>query len=142
MKAGIELTVFMESNFPDVFLSQFMQLFNEIRYLLKKELVLEWRQKYAISGIFLYVLSTIFIVYTSFIQVPKNVWNTLFWIIVLFASVNAVAKSFMQESGNRQLYYYTLANPLAVIISKIIYNLMLLLLLSLLSFAFFSFGGR
>lgn len=115
-----------------------MMLVKEISFLLRKEVLLEWRQKYAISGILLYVLSTVFVVYTSFKKVDPNVWNTLFWIIILFASVNAVAKSFVQENSNRQLYYYSLANPTAIILSKVIYNSGLLLFLSFLSFAVFS----
>lgn len=116
-----------------------MDLIKEIGWLLRKELRLEWRNKYAISGILLYVFSTIFIVYVSFIQIQPNVWNTLFWIVVLFASVNAIVKSFVQENSNRQLYYYSLANPTAIILSKMIYNTALLLLLSLLSWLAFSF---
>ncbi len=115
-----------------------MEIFAQIQALFSKELLLEWRMKYAISGIILYVLSTIFIVYTSFIQLQPKVWNTLFWIIVLFASVNAITKSFLQEAGDRKLYYYSLANPSAIILSKILYNSLLLLLLTLLSFAAFS----
>ena len=115
-----------------------MQLLREINILIRKELILEWRQKYAISGILLYVLSTVFVVYTASIEVKANLWNILFWIIVLFASVNANAKSFMQENSSRQLYYYSLVNPIAVILSKIIYNTILLLVLSLL--CFFVFG--
>lgn len=115
-----------------------MMIVNEIAFLLRKEILLEWRQKYAISGILLYVLSTVFVVYTSFKKVDPNAWNALFWIIILFASVNAIAKSFVQENSNRQLYYYTLANPTAIILSKVIYNSGLLLFLSLLSFAVFS----
>ncbi|MEO1627997.1 MAG: ABC transporter permease, partial [Bacteroidota bacterium] len=106
---------------------------------MRKEFVLEIRQRYAISGILLYVFSTVFIVYISFLDVPAKSWNTLFWIIVLFASVNAIAKSFIQESGNRQLYYYTLVDPTAIILSKIIYNTLLLSFLSLLSYLSFSF---
>ncbi|MEM9919604.1 MAG: heme exporter protein CcmB [Bacteroidota bacterium] len=121
-----------------LFLRDHMSLIKESIQLLRKEFVLELRQRYAISGILLYVLSTVFIVYTSFIQVPGSVWNTLFWIIVLFASVNAIAKSFMQEAGNRQLYYYTLANPSAIILSKIVYNILLLLVLTFLSYGAFS----
>ncbi len=113
-------------------------MLKEIFFLLKKDLTLEWRQKYAISGILLYVFSTVFVVYTSFIRVQPNVWNVLFWIILLFASVNAIVKSFVQENGNRQLYYYQLANPTAVILSKIIYNSLLLLLLSFLTYGLFS----
>ena len=106
---------------------------------LRKEILLELRLRYAISGILLYVLSTVFIVYISAVKVEPPVWNILFWIIVLFASVNAITKSFQQESGNRQLYYYVLANPRAVILAKAIYNTLLLLALTLLTYGFFSF---
>lgn len=115
-----------------------MNVFQEIRFLLHKELKLEFRQKYAISGILLYIFSTIFVVYVSAIQANGKEWNVLFWIIVLFASVNAVAKSFVQESGHRQLYYYSLVNPIAIIISKMIYNTLLLLALSFLAYGVFS----
>jgi len=115
-----------------------MSILRQTGRLLHKELLLEWRQKYAISGIFLYVVSTVFIVYTAASSLGENAWNSLFWIVILFASVNAITKSFFQESGNRQLYYYTLTDPLAIILSKIIYNTVLLLLLTLLSYAAFS----
>lgn len=111
-----------------------MQLLAEIIHLIKKEILLEWRQKYAIGGILLYVVSTVFIVFIVSIDIPNAVWNILYWIIILFASVNAVVKSFVQENSNRQLYYFQLAQPLAIILSKIIYNIFLLLLLSLLTY--------
>ncbi len=103
--------------------------------LLRKEILLEFRQRYAIGGILLYVVSTVFVVYLSFQQVKPPVWNALFWIISLFAAVNAVAKSFMQESGKRQLYYYSLASPIAIIYSKIFYNTLLLSILAVLTYA-------
>lgn len=115
-----------------------MNLIKEIIELLKKELILEWRQKSAVSGIILYVFSTIFVVYLTFITVDGRTWNALIWIILLFASVNAVAKSFIQENSQRQLYYYTIANPLAIIFSKIIYNILLLMVIGLLAFGTFS----
>ncbi len=106
-----------------------MSLWTEIWFLLGKEVKLEWRQRHALSGIVLYVLSTVFIVFISFQQISPQLWNVLFWIIMLFASINAVVKSFVQESGNRQLYYYQLANPVAILLSKTLYNTLLLLLL-------------
>jgi heme exporter protein B len=113
-------------------------MLSEIWFLLRKDITLELRQKYAISGILLYVLSTVFVVYLVFVQLNPRVWNAMFWIIILFASVNAVTKSFMQESGYRALYYYSIANPIAVIISKIIYNTLLLGFMTLLTFGFLS----
>lgn len=107
-------------------------------HLFKKELLVEWRQKYAISGILTYVLSTVFVIYVAFVQMSPRVWNVLFWMILLFSSVNAIAKSFVQESSARQLYYYSLAHPLAVLFSKLFYNILLLLVLNVLVVLSFS----
>lgn len=112
-----------------------MNWIRQIGWLLRKEWLLEFRMTYAISGILLYVLSTVFIVYVAFIKVQPNVWNVLFWIILLFAAVNAIVKSFVQENGNRQLYHYILADPIAVILAKMLYNILLLLVLSGLTWA-------
>jgi heme exporter protein B len=65
-------------------------------------------------------------------------WNALFWIILLFSSVNAVAKSFVQEQQGRQLYYYMIASPESIILSKIVYNTGLTLILALLGYGVFS----
>jgi heme exporter protein B len=111
-----------------------MTLFSEIAFLLKKETLLELRQKYALGGILLYVASTVFVVKLSFLKTEPDVWNALFWIISLFASLNAVVKSFVQENSARQLFYYQLANPTAIILSKIIYNIGLLLVLNILTY--------
>ncbi|CAA6807707.1 MAG: ABC transporter involved in cytochrome c biogenesis, CcmB subunit [uncultured Aureispira sp.] len=116
-----------------------MNILTETKHLLLKEIRLEFRQKYAISGILLYVISTVFVVYITLGQeVGGAIWAALFWIIVLFASVNAIAKSFVQESPRRQLYYYSLSNPASVILAKMIYNALLLLAISFLAFFVFS----
>ena len=115
-----------------------MKLITEIRYLLKKEMVLEWRSKYALNGILLYVVSTVFVCYLSFKTTPPLVWNALFWIIMLFAAINAITKSFVQESKGRLLYYYQIASPQAIIIAKIIYNMLLMILMSTIALFFYS----
>jgi heme exporter protein B len=119
-----------------------MIFLRQVYALLYKELLLEWRSNYAISGILLYVLATVFVVYQVFIRLEPNVWNAMFWVVLLFAAVNAVVKSFVQESGARQLYYYVLADPLAVLGAKMIYNALLLLVISFLIWAGFSFLGN
>jgi len=114
-----------------------MKLFSQVKFLIRKEIVLEWRSKYAFNGILLYVISTVFVCFLAFKSIQPITWNALFWIIMLFASVNAITKSFVQESAGRQLYYYSLASPQAVILSKIIYNIMLMLLLSVIALGFY-----
>lgn len=116
-----------------------MDLFSQIKFLIRKEIMLEWRSKYAFNGILLYVVSTVFVCYLAFREISSApTWNALFWIIMLFASVNAITKSFIQESRGRQLYYYTITGPQAIIISKIIYNILLMLLLSIIALGFYT----
>lgn len=115
-----------------------MDLLSQVKYLIKKELLLEWRSKYALNGVLLYVVSTVFVCFLSFVSIDKITWNALFWIIMLFASINAVAKSFLQESRGRQLYIYTIASPLALIIAKTLYNVMLMTLLTCIALLFYS----
>jgi len=110
----------------------------EIKELVRKDLLLELRQKYAINGILLYVVSTIFVVQLCYGRViDENAWIALFWIILLFAAFNAVSKSFVQESAARRLYYYMLAPAVSVVLSKIIYNALLMLILGALSLLVF-----
>ncbi len=117
-------------------------ILNEIHVLVKKELHLEWRQRYALHGLILYLASTIFICYLSFKAKQQALspitWNTLFWIIMLFIAINAIGKSFTQESTQRNLFYYTLVSPEAIIYSKIIYNSLIMIGISLVGFFFYS----
>ena len=113
-------------------------LLNEIKYLIEKEIKLELKQKYVLNGILLYLISTIFVTYLAFDRViDVETWNSLFWIILLFVAVNGISKSFVQESPARHLYYYTIASPQAILLSKVLYNLLLMSILSVLSFSFF-----
>ena len=111
---------------------------NAIRALLQKDLLLELRQQYTLYGIILYVVTTIFVVYLSMGQPEDYVWNGLFWIIQLFVCVNAVAKSFLQESGGRMLYFYSITSAKDFVLAKLIFNVVLMLLMSLLSLAVFT----
>lgn len=117
-------------------------IFKELLVLIQKEFKLEWRQKFAIQGLILYLASTIFVCYLSFKTKTQSIhpitWNTLFWIIILFVAINAVGKSFTQESKNRDLFYYTAVSPEALIYSKIIYNSLILLAVSLVGFFFYT----
>lgn len=116
-----------------------MNLLREVKTLVHKDLILEWRSKHAINSIFLYVVSTVFVCYQAFKTVDDTlIWNALFWIILLFASINAISRSFVQESQYRQLYYYSITGPKAIILSKIIYNTILMVFLSIIAYTTYS----
>lgn len=112
-----------------------------IKILLYKEFILELRRKSVISGIALYLLSLIFICYLTFSlrhnSINEATWSALFWLTILFSVVNTVAKSFIGEKKGLAIYYYSIASPQTIIISKIIYNTILCFVLSLSGYMLF-----
>jgi heme exporter protein B len=117
-----------------------MSLLSQTASLIKREILLEQRQKYAFYGVLLFVVSTVFVAKFSF-KGLKDVptWNALFWIILLFASVTGVARSFAQETRGRLLYLYTIADPRAIFLAKLIYNILLMIILGFLGLLIYSF---
>lgn len=105
--------------------------------LIKKDLLLEIRQQYTFYGVVLYVASTIFVLYLAMGSPEEKVWNGLFWMIQLFICINAVAKSFLQESRGRMLYFYCIAGARDFVISKLIFNAALMLVMSIFSLLLF-----
>jgi len=112
--------------------------FKHISTLIKKDLLLEVRQQYSFYGILLYIIATIFVLYMTIQQPEPKVWNGLFWVIQLFICINAVAKSFLQETRGRMLYFYSIVNPRDFILAKLVFNSVLMLLMSFLSIILFS----
>lgn len=111
---------------------------NQLISLVKKDLLIEWRQKHTLFGVLLYVGATVFAVYIMNGQPEVKVWNALFWITQLFVAVNSVAKSFLQEHPNRFRYYFTVVKPTTFLLAKMLYSMVLMLGISLISLFLFS----
>ena len=111
---------------------------NPVFTLLKKDFLLELRQQHTFFGILLYVASTIFVLYLAMGQPESTVYNGIFWMIQLFVCVNAVAKSFLQESKGRMLYFFSITSPVSFIIGKLIYSTIVMLLMVIVSLILFT----
>ncbi|MEY3945383.1 MAG: hypothetical protein RJB03_89 [Bacteroidota bacterium] len=110
-----------------------MNSYSQYLSLLKKEILLESRQQHTLYGVILYIASTVFVIYLTMESPDAETWNTLFWITQLFICINAVAKSFLQESRGRMLYYYTIASPTLFMLAKLSYNVLLMLAMNLIN---------
>lgn len=111
--------------------------------LFKKELTLEFRQKSSIGGVLVYVVGTIFVSALCLKgRLDKPTWNALFWIISLFTSVTISGKSFLKETGGQALFNYLHYSPQQFIFSKVLYNMVFMLCLSLITFFFYGFFIR
>src|SRR5690348_14104083 len=117
-----------------------MTLTRHIISLFKKDLLLEIRQQYSFYGILLYIGATIFVLFMTIGDAASDpdVWNGLFWVIQLFICINAVAKSFLQESKGRMLYFYSIAGPRDFVLAKLLFNSVLMLVMSTLSLLLFA----
>ncbi len=106
----------------------------EIAALLRLEVALDLRQRAAWAGMLLYVVSAVYVAYLAVKGgMGTATWNALFWIILLFAAFNALARSFQREDAGRQLYLYTLVDPRSVVLARALYNAVTMVVLSLLS---------
>lgn len=113
-------------------------MIKRILALLKKDIMLELRRQHTFYGILLYIASTVFVLFLSMPDSPDaNIWNSLFWVIQLFVCVNTVAKSFLAESRGLMLYYYSITSPVEFIIAKLLFNVILMLIMSTISLLLF-----
>ncbi len=118
--------------------NRLLNSFNQYTSLLKKELLLETRQQHTLYGVMLYIASTVFVLYLTMDAPDSDTWNALFWITQLFICINAVAKSFLQEARGRMLYYYSITSPVVFILSKLTYNVILMVLMSTINLLLFT----
>jgi heme exporter protein B len=100
--------------------------------------LLEIRQQYSFYGIILYIGATVLVLQAAINEPEAIVWNGLFWVIQLFICINAVAKSFLQETKGRMLYFYSIASPTDFVLAKLLFNSLLMLVMSLLSVLLFT----
>jgi len=91
-----------------------------------KELSIEFRQKYAVGSVFLFAATIVYLVYKVFNNVTTLEWGIMLWIITLFAGLNAIVKSFVQEKRETYFYYYTLFDATELLVAKMLYNFVFL----------------
>lgn len=109
-----------------------------IKALTTNEIRLEFHSKHTIGAVLLFVFSSTFLAYLAFKQIDSPlIWNGIFWLMILFASINGTASSF-KESQGQGLYLYSLVSSRELIFSKIIFNAVLLIIITFLCLFFYS----
>ena len=109
--------------------------FNRIFHLVLKEASQEWRNKSLLASMLIYVLGATFIVYYAFQgNIEFDIWAAVFWIIILFSSVNILGKSFDKEVKDQYYYLRSIVRPVELVLSKMIYNAILIFLFELIIF--------
>lgn len=115
-----------------------------IAALITRELKTEWRNRNVLAGLLLYSFSSILLIYfliyyssSSVEALPVLARTMIFWLILLFSSVNAVSGSFFREQDGHFLYHYYTLSPEKYLIVKFLVNALLGLLLTVFSVLIF-----
>lgn len=99
--------------------------------LVKLFFVLEWRQKYAVQGVIVQMFASVILIFLCLNLIEIQVWNALFWLMILFNTMNNIARGFISESEGKMIYYHSICKAESLILSKIIFNSLVSLFLLL-----------
>lgn len=115
-------------------------MLKQIADIVLLNLRLEWQQRQSYFAILIYVLSTVYLTFLVFngIMTPET-WNSFFWVIFIFAAVQAAYRSFHFEANQRFLLYFGMVSPQVLILGKILYNFVYLAFIGLFTTLLFVF---
>ena len=99
--------------------------------MIRKDLMLEWKQKYALGGILVYLITSVFILYLTLEKIRPNKWNALLWLTILNSTLSYVSKNFLQENSSRMMYFKQIVSPVDYILSKIFSSIFVVSILSI-----------
>lgn len=108
--------------------------------ILKKEITQELRTKYAFNTLLAFTgAALLLILFTlSAQQLDDQPKSGLVWIIILFAAMTGMMRSFVHESEKKTWALLQLhANPAEIYTGKLIYNFLFLLILHIFTFFFY-----
>jgi heme exporter protein B len=111
-----------------------------------KDITSEWKTRYAINAVFMFVLSTVTMIAISTMdeRITTGIAAGLLWIILFFSAMTGLSKSFVSEEERGTALLLRLStDSSAVYVGKLLFNILLTTLLfgiAVLAFFFFVAG--
>lgn len=105
--------------------------------MIKIEAAADMRKPVVLAAAGLQILSVALLCYLSNPLITGKLWNSLFWLSIVFTTLQAVSKSFVGVSRARWIYLNQLASPAAIILAKILYGWVIMLGLSMINLVIF-----
>ncbi|MEX0647665.1 MAG: heme exporter protein CcmB [Balneolaceae bacterium] len=110
------------------------------RSILKKEITQELRTRYAVNTLLAFTGAALLLILFTLRaqQLDPTPKSGLVWIIILFAAMTGMMRTFVQETEKKTWALLQLhANPADVFLGKLAYNFLFLLLLHVFTFFFY-----
>jgi heme exporter protein B len=102
--------------------------------VLAKECRSEWRTRYGLNASLLFAITTLVVVSFAVGRLPDrtDLLSALLWVVLLFASLAALAHTFVREvDGHTMTFLRLVASPTAIARGKLLFNLLFLVLLEI-----------
>lgn len=113
--------------------------------VLRKDLLIEFRTRYGLSAIVMFLLVTVAIVMFSLPgeQISPSTMSALFWIALFFGAMTGLSRSFIAEEERGTSFLLRIYAPSeSVFFGKLAFNLLLMLGISVTAVALFGFFFR
>ena len=91
-------------------------------HIIKKDFVIDKREKQSILTSILYLTIITFVVFRLFGSMSKPMQIAIYWILLLFTTISFISSSFALMGSKRRLYYYQLYDPAEIYISRFFAN--------------------
>ncbi len=111
------------------------------RAVFLKDARLEWRSRFGINLLVLFVLCAVMIIVFALGRetVQSTVVAALYWIVIIFAATSSLGRAFIaEEEGHTVMLLQTHVPGSAVFVGKLLFNLVLILVANLLAALAFS----
>ncbi len=117
-----------------------MHYFRHIRAVIAKDLQLELRSKYALNTVLAFVGSSLLVTLFALKahQLEAGPQSGLIWIIILFAALSTLSRSFVLETERHTIDLLRLhCDPFTIYAGKLIYNFLFSLFVNLITFVLY-----
>ncbi|MEZ4804056.1 MAG: heme exporter protein CcmB [Bacteroidia bacterium] len=97
----------------------------------------EWKGKHAIIGAFLYIFTAVLITFLTLPGMDKPHFSAIFWIVVIFTTLQGVSRSFIQMRKQDFAFWQQITSPQIFLASKLISSFLLMLVFTLFAYLVF-----
>ncbi|MFN1833661.1 heme exporter protein CcmB [Balneola sp. MJW-20] len=121
-----------------------MSWFRQTKSILRKDLQIEWRTRFAINMVIAFVVASLMLILFTIRadQLDPIPRSALVWIIILFASLSTLSRSFLTETDKRTydlLKIYSAGKGSPVFSGKLINNYLFSLAVNIITFTLYLF---
>jgi heme exporter protein B len=107
--------------------------------LIKSEWAMDLKKPAVIAAAGLQIAAMALLSFLTQPHITPKIWNSLFWLVLVLCTLQAVSKNFLGINRSRWIYYNQLASPTLILWSKMVYGIITMLMLTIINLLFFGF---